>query len=316
MARVLVTRPMPDGGLEPLAAHEIVQRDGTWHDALAGADALMCHLVDRVDASVLASAPALRVVATVSVGYDNVDIAAAAARGIPVVHTPGVLDDATADIAFALILAARRRLSDSERALRSGGWTGWTMDGFLGHDVAGARLGLVGYGRIARAVARRAAGFDLEVRHHTRRDTGVDGWVADLDDLLRWCDVLSLHVPLTDATRHLIGARELSLLPAGAVVVNTARGPVLDEEALADALHSGALFGAGLDVYDGEPVVRPRLLSAPGVVLLPHVGSATFATRRRMAVLASEAVATVLAGGTPPNLVPAPTRTPTPTPTP
>jgi glyoxylate reductase len=146
----------------------------------------------------------------------------------------------------------------------------------------------------------------MEVRHHTRRDTGVAGWVAGLDALIEWCDVLSLHVPLTAATRHLIGAREIALLRPGAVLVNTARGPVVDEDALADALHSGALFGAGLDVYDGEPAVRPRLLSAPGVVLLPHVGSATFATRRRMAVLASEAVAAVLAGRTPENLVPAP----------
>lgn len=306
MARVLVTRPMPDGGLGPLAAHEIVQRDGDWHEALGDADALMCHLVDRVDVDVLAAAPALRVVATVSVGHDNVDVAAAHARGIPVVHTPGVLDDATADIAFALILAARRRLSDSERALRNGKWRSWSMDGFLGHDVAGARLGLVGYGRIARAVARRAAGFDMPVRHHTRRDTGVDGWVGDLDELIEWCDVLSLHVPLTDATRHLIGARELALLRPGAVLVNTARGPVVDEPALAEALHSGRLFGAGLDVYEDEPAVHPRLLNAPGVVLLPHVGSATFATRRRMAVLAAEGVATVLAGATPPNLVPHP----------
>lgn len=306
MARVVVTRPMPEGGLAPLAGHDLVQRDGEWHDALPGADALVCHLVDRVDRDVLDAAPQLRVVATVSVGYDNVDVAAAAARGIPVVHTPGVLDDATADIAFALILAARRRLSDSERTLRAGEWHGWSMDGFLGHDVAGSRLGLVGYGRIARAVARRASGFDMTVRHHTRHDTGVAGWVPELDDLLRWCDVLSLHVPLTEATRRMIGARELALLRPGAVVVNTARGAVLDEEALADALHSGQLFGAGLDVYDGEPAVRTRLLDAPGVVLLPHVGSATFETRRRMAVLASEAVAAILAGGTPTNIVPAP----------
>ena len=306
MARVLVTRPLPDGGLEPLAAHDIVQRDGDWHDALPGTDALMCHLVDRVDDALLDAAPTLRVVATVSVGYDNVDVAACHARGIPVVHTPGVLDDATADITFGLILAARRRFTDSERALRAGEWVGWSMDGFLGHDVAGARLALVGYGRIGAAVARRAAGFDMEVRHLTRRDTGVPGWTDDLDSLLSWCDVLSLHVPLTDATRHLIGARELALLRPGAVLVNTARGPVVDEAALAEALHSGALFGAGLDVYEREPTVHPRLLSAPHVTLLPHVGSATVATRLRMSRLASSAVADVLAGGTPPNLVPPP----------
>jgi glyoxylate reductase len=220
-----------------------------------------------------------------------------------VCNTPGVLDETTADAAFLLILAASRLASEAERDLRAGAWSGWGVNQYLGYDVHGATLGLVGYGRIGKAVARRASGFGMQVLHHTRHPTGMPGYVARLDDLLAECDVLSVHVPLTDATRHLIGARELGLLRPHAVVVNTARGPVLDEEALADALHSGAVFAAGLDVYEREPEVHPRLLSAPRTVLLPHIGSASHATRTQMARVACQGVCDVLAGRTPPNLV-------------
>ena len=313
MARVLVTRQLPDGGLDPLlaAGHEIVQRPGDVPyeppellTAAADADAVVCILTDRIDAALLrACAPRLQVVANVAVGYDNVDVATATELGIAVCNTPGVLDETTADLAFLLVLAAARRASDSEADLRQGRWTGFHINDFLGVDVHGATLGIVGYGRIGQAVARRAAGFGMEVLHHSRHDTGITGWVADLDDLLPRVDFVSLHVPLHDETRGLIDARRLALMKPSAVLVNTARGPVVNEEALAVALEQGTIFAAGIDVYEREPEVHPRLLAAPHAVLLPHIGSATERTRRRMAQLACESVVSVLAGDRPPNLV-------------
>jgi glyoxylate reductase len=313
LARVLVTRRLPDGGLDPLVAagHEIVQRPGDepypppeLAAAAADVDAVVCILTDRIDAALLRSAaPRLQVVANVAVGYDNVDIATAAELGVAVCNTPGVLDETTADLAFLLVLAAARRASDAESDLRGGRWTGFHIGDFLGVDVHGATIGIVGYGRIGQAVARRAAGFGMEVLHHTRRDTGIAGWVAHLDDLLPRVDFVSLHVPLGDDTRGLIDARRLALMQPHAVLVNTARGPVVDEAALAIALEAGTIFGAGIDVYEREPAVHPRLLAAPHAVLLPHIGSATERTRRRMAQLASDGVVSVLAGERPPNLV-------------
>ena len=314
MARVLVTRRLPEGGSDPLEAegHEIVaRRDDTafeHHELVAQSpefDALVCLLTDRIDADVLRSGRAgrLRVVGNVAVGYDNIDVKAARELGVAVCNTPGVLDETTADLAFLLILSAARVASDAERDLRAGRWTGWGITQYLGHDVHGATLGLVGYGRIGRAVARRAAGFGMQVLHHTRHDTGVPGFVESLDDLLARSDIVSLHVPLTDATRHLIAQRELSLMRPTAVLVNTARGPVVDEQALADALSSGAIFAAGIDVYEREPTVDPRLLSAPRAVLLPHIGSASRATRTQMARVACQGVCDVLAGRIPANLV-------------
>ena len=304
MARVLVTRRLPDGGLEPLAGHELLQRqEGVEAGELADVDAIICLLTDRIDAGVLEAAPKLRVVGNVAVGYDNVDVAAATARGVVVCNTPGVLDETTADLAFALILAASRLLSEAERDLRGGRWQGWGIGQYLGQDVHGATLGLVGYGRIGQAVARRAAGFGMQVLHHCTHDTGEPGFVPTLDALLAEADVVSLHVPLTDATRHLVGARELALMKPTAVLVNTARGPVVDEEALALALEEGRIFAAGLDVYEREPEVHPRLLAAPRTVLLPHVGSASVATRTRMAQVAAEGVRAVLAGEHPSNVV-------------
>jgi glyoxylate reductase len=314
LARVLVTRELPTGGLDPLAGtgHELIRRgDDTPYsheelvDAVAAVDAVICLLTDRIDAEVLAAGAAgrLEVVANVAAGYDNIDVAAAAAHGIRVCNTPGVLDEATADLTFLLILAAARLASEAEADLRAGGWSGWGITQHLGRDVHRATLGLVGFGRIAQAVARRAAGFGMQVLHHTRTDTGVPGWVGDLDQLLSESDIVSLHVPLTDETRHLIDARRLRLMKSDAVLVNTARGPVVDEESLAAALENGVIFAAGLDVYEREPEVHPRLLAAPRTVLLPHIGSASRETRTRMARMAAEAVRIVLDGGTPPNLV-------------
>jgi len=317
MGRVLVTRHLPPGSLDPLvdAGHETVVGDtdegyttAELAAMAAGFDGILCHLTDRVDASVLEQGAAgrLQVVGNAAVGYDNVDLTAAARLGVAVCNTPGVADDSTADLAFFLVLAATRLASDAERDLRAGRWEGWTFSDHLARDVHGGTLGLVGYGRIARQVARRAEGFGMAVRHCSRLPTGLPGYTASLDDLLAVADVVSLHVPLSVATRHLIGRRQLALMKPTAVLVNTSRGPVVDEDALVDALEDGALFAAGLDVYDGEPMVNPRLLAAPRTVLLPHIGSATTAARTRMARLAAQGVCDVLDGRIPPNLVTAP----------
>lgn len=294
MPRVVVTAPWD--GLEALAAYD-VHGPSDWRAALPEADALLCLLTDRVDAALLDEAPRLRVVGTVSAGYDHVDLAACAARGITVVHTPGVLTEATADLAFGLLLAAARLFRSAGDAVTSGAWQGWRPAGFVGRDVHGATLGLVGYGRIARAVERRALGFGMTVLHASR-SSGVP-----LDSLLAEASYVSLHVPLTAETRHLIGARELALLGPDGVLVNTSRGPVVDEAALAAALDARTLFAAGLDVYEHEPAVHPGLRASPYAVLLPHVGSATRETRLAMARLAAAGVAAVLAGETPPNVV-------------
>ncbi len=314
MARVLVTRRLIAGGTDPLlhAGHELVT---TEDDApltaeelatkAATCEGIVCLLTDQINADVLRAGHSgrLRVVANAAVGYDNVDIATAKALGIAVCNTPGVLDATTADLTFALILAARRGTTQAEEDLRQGRWEGWGFGTHLAHDVHGATLGLVGYGRIARAVAQRATGFDMDVLHTSRHHTGLPGYVAELDDLLARADIVSLHVPLTESTYHLIDAAALALMKPTAVLINTARGQVIDENALVDALHAGAIHGAGLDVFEGEPTVNQRLLDAPRVTLLPHIGSATIATRTKMARLACQGVCDVLAGKTPPNLV-------------
>lgn len=310
MARVLVTRALPPGGLDPLSGHELVLRErdvamspAEMEGAVADVDGIVCLLTDRIDAAVLSAAPRLKVVGNVAVGFDNIDIAAATERGVVVCNTPGVLDEATADLSFALLLAAARLFSEAESDLRSGRWPGWGIGQYLGQDVHGATLGIVGLGRIGRAVARRASGFSMHVLHHARTPTGEPGYVAGLDDLLAEVDVVSLHVPLSEETHHLIDARRLSLMKPTSVLVNTSRGPVVDEVALAEALERGTIFAAGIDVFEREPEVHPRLLSAPRAVLTPHIGSATVTTRTTMARLASGAVAEVLAGGRPANVV-------------
>ena len=315
--RVFVTRPLPAGGTDPLTDPagpgppcEVVQRpddeplgpDGLIAALRDGFDGVVCVLTERFDAEVLAAGKGrLRVVANVAVGFDNIDVAAATAAGVVVCNTPGILDETTADLAFLLILAGSRRSSEAEAVLRAGRWTGFHMDEFLGRDVYGATLGLVGYGRIGRAVARRAGGFGMEVIHHTRTPTGEAGWVGDLTELLGRADVVSLHVPLTPATHHLVGRAELAAMKPTAVLVNTARGPVVDEEALAEALEQGVIYAAGIDVFEAEPAVPPRLLAAPGTVLLPHIGSATVATRTAMSRLACASARAVLAGERPAN---------------
>ncbi|HEY1634058.1 MAG TPA: D-glycerate dehydrogenase [Acidimicrobiales bacterium] len=310
--RVLVTRQLPTGGLDPLvdAGHEIVQRPDDepltreqLRAAASEADAIISVLTDQIDATVIGAASRLRVVGNVAVGYDNIDLEAARRAGVVVCNTPGVLDETTADLAFALILAASRLLGQAERDLRAGRWAGWGIGQYLGHDVHGATLGVVGYGRIGRAVARRGEGFGMRVLHHSRHPSGMPGYMGDLDELLRLSDVVTLHLPLDDGTRRLLDHRRLAVMRPTAVLVNTSRGPVVDEEALAVALEEGRIFAAGLDVFEREPAVHPRLLAAPRVVLTPHIGSASVATRTRMARMAAEGVRAVLAGEVPHNLV-------------
>jgi glyoxylate reductase len=269
-----------------------------------GADALICSLNNVVDSSVFEAAGlSLKVVSNVAVGFDNIDLLAAQRQGVVVCNTPGVLDAATADLAMLLLLAVCRRLPAAIELLESGQWDGFNLSGVLGRDLAGMALGVVGYGRIGRKVADRARAFEMDVRHHARHDTGAPGYVADLDELVSSCDAVSLHVPLTDETRHLFDARRIGLMRPRAVLVNTARGAVVDEEALAVALEQGRLGGAGLDVFTDEPKVHPRLLGAPNVVLTPHIGSATTTTRTAMCEMAVRAVIEVLSGRTYPNVV-------------
>ena len=253
--------------------------------AVEGVDALISLMSDRVDEELLDAAGAgLRVVANYAVGYDNIDVAACGRRGVVVTNTPDVLTDATADHAFALLLGVARRLLEGDDLVRSGGWTGWEPGQLLGRHVTGATLGIVGMGRIGAAVARRAAAFGMSVVYHNRRrspevEALTGARLVSLDELLRASDFVTLHCPLTEATHHLIDAEALRSMKRTAVLVNTARGPVVDEEALAEALEAGELWGAGLDVFEREPLVTERLVRLPNVLLAPHTGSATVVAR-------------------------------------
>lgn len=277
-------------------------------DGLRDVDAAICTLTEQITEPVLDGARKLRIVANYAVGYNNIDLAAAKARGIVVTNTPDVLTDATADLTWALILATARRLVEGDRLVRSGRWDGWQPTQLLGPDVSGRTLGLIGMGRIGRAVAKRAAGFTVQVLYHTRQPLNpIDeqqGWVSrSLEQLLSESDIVSIHVPLTPATTRLIGPAQLALMKPTAILINTARGAVVDEAALADALSQRRLAGAGLDVYEQEPAVHPRLFDIDCVVLAPHVGSATLSTRVRMGKICLENIEAVLKGREAPNRV-------------
>jgi glyoxylate reductase len=287
MAKVLVATPILSGCLDSLGEHELISGEPGSH---VEAEVLICDPTQSVSGALQEAMPRLRVIAVAGAGADAIDHATARARGIEVMTAGEVLAETTADVAFGLLIAASRLMHDAELALRGGEWEGWQFVEEFGRDVHGATLGLVGFGSIGRAVARRAAGFRMEVLHHTRNPTDAPGWTAELDELLSRSDLVSVHVPLTDQTRHLIDARRLDLLKPTAVLVNTARGAIVDEEALAEALIEGRLFAAGLDVYENEPEVSPRLLQAPRTILLPHIGSATLRTRRAMLQTVSEKV--------------------------
>ncbi len=301
MAKVVATSAFPID-LRPLLGDGIELVEGSLADA-ADAEGLVCLLRDRIDEGFLARAPRLRVVANYAVGVDNVDLAACARRGVAVTNTPDVLTEATADLTFALILAVARRLGEAEALLRAGRWGSFEPGLLLGTELAGITLGIVGAGRIARAVARRGEGFGMAIAYASRHTQLAGARRVPLDALLAESDIVSLHCPLTPETRGLIGAPQLRRMKPTAFLINTARGAICDEEAVAAALAAGTIAGAGLDVFADEPRVSPALLAAPHAVLLPHIGSATRRTRTRMAELCALGVREVLAGRRPPNLV-------------
>ena len=308
MARVVVTRGLPEPALAALresgadvwvSPEDRALTAGELHAAVTGADAAVVMLHDRVDDAFLdAAGDGLRVVANVAVGYDNVDVEALRARGVRFTNTPGVLTDATADLAIALMLAVTRRLGEGERLLRARREWAWAIDFMLGRGLRGKTLGIVGYGEIGRATADRARAFGMEVVYTRRGEGGIE-----LGELLERSHVVSLHCPLTEETRHLIDAQALRAMRDEAYLVNTARGPVVDEAALAEALRDGVIAGAALDVFEEEPDVHPGLLDLENVVLVPHLGSATEETRTAMAELAAANVLAVLRGDEPPTPV-------------
>jgi glyoxylate reductase len=318
VARVFVSAPLPGDVVEMLTAahHEVVvgaEGEGVYGEAFAAGaatfEALVTLLTDRIDADLLARAPNVRVVANVAVGVDNVDLAAARARGIAVTNTPGVLTEATADFAFALLLAAARRVVEGDRMIRSGDFVGWSPTLLVGKRVHGTSLGIVGMGRIGQAMARRARGFGMHVCYAQRRrmdesmERALGATWRSVDELFAESDFVSLHCPLTSETRGIASAARLRSMRKGSVLVNTARGGCVDEAALAKALERGPLAAAALDVFEGEPVVSQELLGLPNVVLTPHIASADAPTRRAMALMAVSAVMAVMGGTEPGNRV-------------
>jgi len=295
-----VTAAVPGTVVEvPIAGHV-----GLAGLELGAADALVCLLLDRIDAAVLARAPNLRLVANCAVGIDNIDVAAATAAGVCVTNTPDVLTEATAELAFTLLLAAARRLGEGERLVRSGAWTGWALDQLIGTGLAGKTLGIVGFGRIGQALARRALGFGMRVIYADPHEvSAAPAQRMPLDAVFATADAVSLHCPLTPQTRHLVDERRLAMMKPTAILVNTSRGGCVEEAALIRALTAGRLFGAALDVYAREPAIDPGLLACPRLVLAPHIGSATTEARTAMAQLCADAVISVLRGHRPPNLV-------------
>lgn len=315
MSRVVVTGRIPETAIEKLRAEhdvdawtgsESIGREELLH-RVAGADAVVSLLTERIDAELLdAAGPQLKVVANVAVGYDNIDVPACTERGIVATNTPGVLTEATADIAMGLVLMATRRLGEGERLIRSGQAWKWGMFFLLGSSLQGKTLGVVGMGGIGQATARRAKAFGMDIVYQSRSE--LDPVIAaelgarrvDLDELLTVSDVVSLHCPYGPATHHLIGAEQLAAMKSSAFLVNTARGPIVNETALASALREGVIAGAGLDVFEREPQVHPALLDLENVVLVPHLGSATVETRTAMAMLAADNALAVLSGEQPP----------------
>ena len=300
---VLLTRRLPSATIAALeAACDVHRNDGgpLPHEELvsrvAGMQGLVCMFDDTVDRAVIEAGTALKVISTVAVGYNNIDVAAARERGIVVTNTPDVLTEATADLAWALVMDVTRRVSEGDRLVRRGAWKGWAFDFMLGSSLRGKQLGVVGFGRIGRAVAARAEAFGMRVAY-TRAQSSGDPHAIPLDRLLATSDVVSLHCPLSPATTHLIDQAALARMKRSAYLINTSRGPVVDEAALAWALKNRMIAGAALDVYEREPQVHQDLLALENVVLAPHLGSATTETRTAMADLAVRNVVAVLGGG-------------------
>lgn len=305
--KVFVSRIIPAAGLDKIKAECEVD---LWTEQMPppyevltervkGVDGLLCLLTDRIDGALMeAAGPQLKVISQMAVGYDNIDIAAATERGIPVGNTPGVLTEATADLTFALLLAAARRIVEGVNYIKAGEWKTWEPETLLGADLTGATLGIVGWGRIGQAVAKRASGFDMRIIAHSRSPISEDGVKqVDFDTLLAKSDFVSLHTPLTPETRHLINREALRKMKRTAILINTARGPIVDQEALYDALTDGTIAYAALDVTDPEPMQPDHpLLSLPNVTIVPHIGSASVQTRNRMAEIAADNLLAGLSG--------------------
>ena len=315
--KILVTREVFDETLAYLAQHCEVDanQEDKPHDAatlaqrLADKDGVLCSLTDRIDAALIAACPRLKAVANIAVGYNNIDVAACTARGVMATNTPGVLDDSTADLAWALMLATARRITEVESYIRAGEWTGWRLKQWLGVDVHHATLGIIGMGRIGQAIARRAAGFDMKVIYSNRKrvapeiERRLNAEYASTDELLARADFVVLQVPYSAETHHLIGAAELEKMKSTAILINSTRGGVVDDAALVAALKQGTIRGAGLDVFENEPRLNPGFLALKNVVLAPHIGSSTEATRRAMAMTAARNLVAALTGVVPPNLL-------------
>jgi len=315
--KVLVTREIFEDVLEYLSRYFEVQSNQA--DTPMGAETLAAELfdkqgavitlTDRIDGKLLARCPDLKAVCNIAVGFNNIDIAACSRAGVLATNTPGVLDDSTADFTWALILATARRVVESDAHLRAGQWKSWHLKQFLGTDVHHATLGILGFGRIGRKVAQRALGFDMKVLYHSTRKADPDAERAcnatfvNKDALLAEADILSLHVPYAPSTHHLISGPELSRMKPGAILINAARGGVVDDAALVEALADGRLAGAGLDVFENEPALNPALLTLKNVVLTPHIASSSAATRHAMAMLAARNLVAALTTGKPPNLL-------------
>jgi len=290
---------------EPL---DVLPNSLALREGLCQADAAIVTLGDRIDAETIHAAARLKILANYAVGYNNIDLAAARERGLVVTNTPDVLTDATADLTWALLLATARRVVEGDSLVRSGRWSGWSPTQLLGAEVSGKTLGIIGMGRIGQAVAQRAAGFCMKVRYHTRQSLATSSLPREwehrsLQDILGEADIVTIHVPLSPSTHHLIGAREMAWMRPTAFLINTARGPIIDEGALVNALKTGIIAGAGLDVYEQEPSLHPAMAQLKQVVLLPHLGSATLHARVQMGLVCLENIEAVLDGRPAPNQV-------------
>lgn len=315
--RVLITRMLPEEAVTLLRQHCDVQLDvedrhlepAALRQAVADKDGIICVITDRIDAAVLQAAPSLKVVANVAAGYDNIDVPAATQRGVMVTNTPGAVTESTADLAWALLFAVARRIVEGDRYIRTGQWHEWRLMVMLGNDIHGKTLGIYGMGRIGQAVARRAAGFGMRILYHNRNRVAPEieaalgaTWV-NRDTLFQQADFLSLHTPLTPETHHLINLTTLRMMRSTAYLINTSRGSVVDENALIQALQEGWIAGAGLDVFEKEPEVPAALQALSNVVLVPHIGSASVATRTRMAVMAASNLLSALRGERPQHII-------------
>jgi len=315
--KVYITRELPKKALDMISAecemevnpHDRVLTREELERAVQGIDGLLCLLTDRIDAELLDFNPDLKVIANYAVGFNNIDVKACTERGIPVSNTPGVLTDTTADFAWTLLMATARRLVEADRFARAGKYEGWGPMMFLGGDIYGQTLGVIGMGRIGQAFAKRACGFDMKVIYYDafrltpEKEKELNIEYRELDDLLKEADFVSIHVPLIPETRHLIGERELKIMKETAYLINTARGPIIDEKALVEALKNKEIAGAGLDVYENEPELATGLVELENVTLAPHIASASIETRTKMAVMAAENLLAGLKGETMPNIV-------------